>query len=296
VTGTAPIVSSGGTAPAISISAATTSAAGSMSATDKSKLDGIAAGATAYADSNTRATALTGYAVGTNTALAATDTILAAFGKVQGQLNAKGTGNGTVTSVSVTTANGVSGTVATNTTTPAISITLGAITPSSVTSTGTGDFATPNSGTTGGVRVRANATSGYAYIQFTDSGATADWGQFRAQNGTMYYSGALTVNGNITSNSDARLKTNIRTLEGGLDKVQQLRGTRFEKDGREDIGFIAQEIETVLPELVVTADDEMGTKSVAYDRMTAVLLEAIKELSAKVDAQAAEIAELKAAR
>lgn len=47
VTGTAPIVSSGGTTPAISISAATTSAAGSMSAADKTKLDGIAAGATA---------------------------------------------------------------------------------------------------------------------------------------------------------------------------------------------------------------------------------------------------------
>ena len=47
VTGTAPIVSSGGTAPAISISAATTSAAGSMSSADKTKLDGIAAGATA---------------------------------------------------------------------------------------------------------------------------------------------------------------------------------------------------------------------------------------------------------
>jgi hypothetical protein len=47
VTGTAPIVSSGGTAPAISISAATTVAAGSMSAADKAKLDGIAAGATA---------------------------------------------------------------------------------------------------------------------------------------------------------------------------------------------------------------------------------------------------------
>jgi len=49
VTGTAPISSSGGTTPAISISAATTSAAGSMSATDKTKLDGIASGATANA-------------------------------------------------------------------------------------------------------------------------------------------------------------------------------------------------------------------------------------------------------
>ena len=49
VTGTAPIVSSGGTTPAISISAATTITAGSMSAADKTKLDGVATGATAYA-------------------------------------------------------------------------------------------------------------------------------------------------------------------------------------------------------------------------------------------------------
>lgn len=48
VTGTAPITSTGGTAPAIGITAATTSAAGSMSAADKTKLDGIAAGATNY--------------------------------------------------------------------------------------------------------------------------------------------------------------------------------------------------------------------------------------------------------
>lgn len=52
VTGTAPIVSSGGTAPAISISAATTSAAGSMSSADKTKLDGIASGATNVTNTN----------------------------------------------------------------------------------------------------------------------------------------------------------------------------------------------------------------------------------------------------
>jgi hypothetical protein len=101
VTGTAPIVSSGGAAPAISISAATTVAAGSMSAADKTKLDGVAAGATANANTDSlaegatnlyhtaarvRAVLLTGLSLLTGTAVAATDTVLEAFGKVQKQI------------------------------------------------------------------------------------------------------------------------------------------------------------------------------------------------------------------
>jgi hypothetical protein len=101
VTGTAPIVSSGGAAPAISIDAATTLAAGSMSATDKTKLDGVATGATANANTDSlaegatnlyhtaarvRAVLLTGLSLLTGTAVAATDTVLEAFGKVQKQI------------------------------------------------------------------------------------------------------------------------------------------------------------------------------------------------------------------
>ena len=74
VTGTAPIVSSGGTTPAISINAATTSAAGSMSSADKTKLDGIATGATANSSDATllaRANHTGTQAAGTITGLAA---------------------------------------------------------------------------------------------------------------------------------------------------------------------------------------------------------------------------------
>ena len=94
--------------------------------------------------------------------------------------------------------------------------------------------------------------------------------------------GAATFNNNVTAFSDARLKDNIETLEDGLDKVEQLRGVTYTRDGKENIGVIAQEIEKILPEIVLTADDEMGTKSVDYSRITAVLIEAVKELSAKV--------------
>ena len=98
----------------------------------------------------------------------------------------------------------------------------------------------------------------------------------------MSAAGAATFNDNVTAFSDERLKDNIETLEHGLAKVEQLRGVSYIRDGKENIGVIAQEVEKILPEIVLTADDEMGTKSVDYSRITAVLIEAVKDLSAKV--------------
>ena len=98
----------------------------------------------------------------------------------------------------------------------------------------------------------------------------------------MSEAGAATFNNNVTAFSDERLKDNIETLEDGLAKVEQLRGVTYTRDGKENIGVIAQEVEKILPEIVLTADDEMGTKSVDYSRITAVLIEAVKELSARV--------------
>ena len=98
----------------------------------------------------------------------------------------------------------------------------------------------------------------------------------------MSEAGAATFNNNVTAFSDERLKDNIETLEDGLDKVEQLRGVTYTRDDREEIGVIAQEVEKILPEIVLTANDEMGTKSVDYSRITAVLIEAVKELSARV--------------
>ena len=98
----------------------------------------------------------------------------------------------------------------------------------------------------------------------------------------MSEAGAATFNNNVTAFSDERLKNNIETLEDGLAKVEQLRGVTYTRDGRENIGVIAQEVEKILPEIVLTADDEMGTKSVDYSRLTAVLIEAVKDLSARV--------------
>ena len=54
-------------------------------------------------------------------------------------------------------------------------------------------------------------------------------------------------------------------------------------DAKEQIGVIAQDMETIIPEVVLTADDEMQTKSVDYGKLCAVLIESIKELKAEID-------------
>ena len=96
-------------------------------------------------------------------------------------------------------------------------------------------------------------------------------------------SGAITSSGNVTAFSDERLKTNIKTIESGLDKVSKMRGVTFNRDDKLDSGVIAQELEEIAPELVKTADDEMGTKSVAYGNMVGYLIEAVKELKVELD-------------
>ena len=84
--------------------------------------------------------------------------------------------------------------------------------------------------------------------------------------------------------SDKRLKDNIETIKNPLQKVQALRGVtwNWKKDGKADVGFIAQEVEEIIPELVATGED--GYKSVQYANLVWVLVEAVKEQQKQIDA------------
>ena len=114
------------------------------------------------------------------------------------------------------------------------------------------------------------------------SGTTFSIGQAVATNSNVTF-GSVTASGNIVAYSDASLKKDVKTIEGALDKTKALRGVEFTRiaDDARSIGVIAQELETVLPELVVT--DDKGIKAVNYAQITGLLIEAVKELSAKVD-------------
>jgi hypothetical protein len=93
------------------------------------------------------------------------------------------------------------------------------------------------------------------------------------------YTGNFTASGNITAYSDERLKTDVETIPNALEKVNSLRGVSYTKDGVRGLGVIAQEIEKVLPEVVLDGEE---FKSVAYGNIVGVLIEAIKELTAEV--------------
>jgi hypothetical protein len=97
--------------------------------------------------------------------------------------------------------------------------------------------------------------------------------------------GNFTALANVTAYSDERLKENIEVITDALGKVCSIRGVTYNRTdtGIRQVGVIAQEVQKVLPEAVLTADDEMGTLSVAYGNMVGLLVEAIKELKAEVD-------------
>ena len=112
---------------------------------------------------------------------------------------------------------------------------------------------------------------------------------FQNQAGSVNYfytdtSGNLTATGNVTAYSDERLKSNIQTITNPLDIVDRLRGVSFlrNSNGQAGIGVVAQEVQKVLPEVVL--EDENGYLSVAYGNLVGVLIEAMKELRAEVKA------------
>ena len=130
-------------------------------------------------------------------------------------------------------------------------------------------------------------------------------------------SGNTLFPGEVTAySSDARLKTNIENIPNALDKVKALNGVLYNwtdeghKWGldvdteKREVGLLAQEVQAVLPEAVAPApfdlDDDHNSRSgqdyltVKYERIAPVLIEAMKEQQSQIEAQAAEIAELKA--
>ena len=96
-------------------------------------------------------------------------------------------------------------------------------------------------------------------------------------------SAGLTAAANISAYSDERFKTDIETISGALALVEQMRGVRFTMNNMRMTGVVAQEIQKLLPEVVIEAEDEQKTLSVAYGNIVGVLIEAIKELKVEVD-------------
>ena len=144
---------------------------------------------------------------------------------------------------------------------------------------------------------RINAVDGGAYIDVRNTGDQIIYRDYSDSSGSInsrfkmdMSGGTFTASGDVIafgSPSDISLKENIKPIENALDKVEKLQGITFNwkksdslLDIKEDIGFIAQDVQKVLPELVKENDN--GKLSLRHQGIVPVLLEAIKELSDRI--------------
>jgi hypothetical protein len=94
----------------------------------------------------------------------------------------------------------------------------------------------------------------------------------------LYVNGTIYATGDVIAYSDKSVKTNIRSIENPIQKIMKSRGVLYDRtdiDSKDNMGFIAQELEEQFPELIST--DNKGVKGVKYQNAVAVLFEAIKE-------------------
>jgi hypothetical protein len=150
-------------------------------------------------------------------------------------------------------------------------------------------------------RIYANSTSsnaGYLEIATSDDGTEPIYvrqytGVFSSLtrtatlldgSGNTSFPGNLTVGGTITESSSIKLKENVETSEGNLEKVVNLRPVTYNKIGSQtkELGLIAEEVAEVYPEFV-QYDENGEPVGVNYSRLTAALIGAVKELTQRIE-------------
>jgi hypothetical protein len=270
VTGTAPVVSSGGTAPAISMAAATSVANGYMTSTYAAKLDGIAASANNYSHPANHAPSIITQDASNRFV---TDTEKSTWnGKQAAGTYATGTGT-------------ASGTNTGDETLATIKTKLGITTLSG---SNTGDQTLPTTLPASDVYAWAKAAAKPSYAQNEISSAALS-----ATTGT--FSGAITSTGNITAYySDDRLKTRTGVIENALDKVDSLDTFYYHANelaaslsdeydpAIQEVGLSAQQVQKIMPEVVCPAPVDPEYLTIRYERLMALAFAAIKELRAEV--------------
>ena len=155
---------------------------------------------------------------------------------------------------------------------------------------------------------RTSALTGNAAMFQVNGGISIDDNSsyrniYMSGSGHLYFyngvnQGFLSTSGNWTDASDENLKKDITDLSYGIDFLKNLKPRKFKmkSDDKEQIGFIAQEVESVIPEVVDTGNLPDGTeqKGLAYGHLTAVLTKALQEAVAKIEVLETKVAALEA--
>lgn len=195
--------------------------------------------------------------------------------------------NGFITSSGSIT--GSSGSCTGNAATATTATNLSGGTVSGTTGTFTGSVTISSNNASGGGLILSDdgdivdLNDGYASMRFSSGVRVYSGNKTGGAVITLSSSGSITATGDITAYSDARLKTDIETITGALDRLRKLRGVTFTRrdTGSRGIGLVAQELAPIVPEAVMAHDD--GLLSVAYGNLVGVLIEAVKDLADKVE-------------
>jgi hypothetical protein len=149
------------------------------------------------------------------------------------------------------------------------------------------------------VGVRASGEDQGDFV-INDLGANTSGGGARRM--TINNDGSVAFTGKVTApefvnTSSARYKENVVALAGASESISKLRGVSFDwkESGARSLGLIAEEVAEVFPEVVTTDPDSGQPEAVNYSALTAVLVEALKEQRARLDALEAEISKYRAA-
>ncbi len=173
-------------------------------------------------------------------------------------------------------------------------VTFAADGSSGLTVSASGQTVTIDASSVGGFSVDNNANN--RIVTATGSGGNAE-ANATFDGSTLAIAGAITATGNISAegnviaaaSSDLRLKDNLEKIDNALEKVSRLNGYTFtwnEKadkifSSKNDVGVVAQEVEEVLPEIVIDRAD--GYKAVYYEKLVPLLIESIKELKERIE-------------
>ena len=143
-----------------------------------------------------------------------------------------------------------------------------------------------------GIEFSSSVATSFIYMSSDDVDGTLKFFPDASLKASLSKAGTWTVAADVIaygSPSDKRLKENIKPIDSALDKVMKLKGVTFDwiqKEDqilniKEDIGFIAQDVQKVIPELV--RENEDGMLSMRHQGIAPILLEAIKELKAEIE-------------
>jgi hypothetical protein len=156
-------------------------------------------------------------------------------------------------------------------------------------------YATDGGGATKNMMLSTSGSSGYNSLKLFANGNNQFANNNVADQGyKLYVAGTIYASSDVIAYSDISVKKNIRNIENALGRVVKSRGILYDrKDNgdKDNIGFIAQELEEQFPELVATNKD--GTKGVKYQNAVAILVEAVKEQQTQIESQKSEIDKLK---